>query len=279
MTVLDVGQGLAVVVETHRSRARLRHRPALHATRPTPAGGSSRRFCAPRASAALPGMIVTHQDSDHSGGALTLLQTVPGGLVRLVAARGACHSARARGRRRESGAVRSRAASGRGTTCASRCCSRPPRITRRRGLKPNDLSCVVRIESDHGSVLLTGDLEARGEQELVRRDPAALKADVLLVPHHGSRTSSTPAFIAAVAPDIAVYTPGYRNRFGHPRPDIVARYDGAGIRATGPISMARSRSPLDLIRHTRRGPSASTTAATGTTRRCVRDEAAHFPTT
>ena len=54
---------------------------------------------------------------------------------------------------------------------------------------------------------------------------------MLLVPHHGSRTSSTPAFIAAVAPRIAVFTPGYRNRFGHPRPDVVARYDDAGIRS------------------------------------------------
>ncbi len=98
-------------------------------------------------------------------------------------------------------------------------------------LKPNDLSCVVRIRSDYGSALLTGDLEARGELELVRGDPASLPADVLLVPHHGSRTSSTPAFIAAVAPRIAVYTPGYRNRFGHPRPDVVARYDEAGVRS------------------------------------------------
>ena len=50
------------------------------------------------------------------------------------------------------------------------------------------------------------------------------------IPHHGSRTSSTSAFIAAVAPDVAVFTPGYRNRFGHPRPEIVARYADAGIR-------------------------------------------------
>ena len=96
--------------------------------------------------------------------------------------------------------------------------------------KANDVSCVVRIESPHGTVLLTGDLEARGEQELVRREPRLLKADVLLVPHHGSRTSSTPAFIAAVEPDIAVYAAGYRNRFGHPRPDIVARYESRGVR-------------------------------------------------
>ena len=89
----------------------------------------------------------------------------------------------------------------------------------------------MKIESDHGSVLLTGDLEARGELELVRRDAAALEADVLLVPHHGSRTSSTPEFIAAVDPDIAIFTAGYRNRFGHPRPDIVARYDRAGVKS------------------------------------------------
>jgi len=63
----------------------------------------------------------------------------------------------------------------------------------------------------------------------VHRDAAALRSDVLIVPHHGSRTSSTVAFIAAVAPAVAVFTPGYRNRFGHPRPEIVARYAAAGI--------------------------------------------------
>jgi competence protein ComEC len=73
-------------------------------------------------------------------------------------------------------------------------------------------------------VLLPGDIEAASELELVARDPAALKADVLVVPHHGSRTSSTPPFVAAVAPGVAVFTPGYRNRFGHPRPEVVARY-------------------------------------------------------
>ena len=65
----------------------------------------------------------------------------------------------------------------------------------------------------------------------MRREPELLAADVLLVPHHGSKTSSTEAFIAAVAPRIAVYTPGYRNRFGHPRPEVVARYERAGIRS------------------------------------------------
>jgi competence protein ComEC len=97
-------------------------------------------------------------------------------------------------------------------------------------LKTNDLSCVVRVESDHGSALLTGDIEAASEAELLRAVPGALGADVLLVPHHGSRTSSTPPFVAAVGASVVVFTPGYRNRFGHPHPDVVARYRAAGAR-------------------------------------------------
>ena len=97
-------------------------------------------------------------------------------------------------------------------------------------LKPNDLSCVIHVASLGGSALLTGDIEARTEADMVRRSGDALHADVLVVPHHGSKTSSTPAFIAAVNPEMAVFTPGYRNRFRHPRPEIVERYEAAGIK-------------------------------------------------
>ena len=93
-----------------------------------------------------------------------------------------------------------------------------------RGVKTNDLSCVLRIDSPYGSALLTGDIEAVSEAWLLRENADALRADALVVPHHGSRTSSTPPFVAAVAPRIAVFTPGYRNRFGHPRAEVVARY-------------------------------------------------------
>jgi competence protein ComEC len=96
--------------------------------------------------------------------------------------------------------------------------------------KTNDRSCVVRIDSRFGSALLTGDIEARTESLLMRTRQELLRADVFLVPHHGSRTSSTIGFIRAVAPAIAVVGCGYRNRFGHPRPDIVARYTNNGIR-------------------------------------------------
>jgi competence protein ComEC len=88
---------------------------------------------------------------------------------------------------------------------------------------------VLQIESAGGRVLLTGDIEARAEAEMLERAPAMRSSDVVVVPHHGSRTSSTSAFIAAVAPSIAVFAAGYRNRFGHPRPDVVARYLHAGV--------------------------------------------------
>jgi competence protein ComEC len=77
-------------------------------------------------------------------------------------------------------------------------------------------------------VLLTGDIERAAERELLRRSPGLLAADALLVPHHGSATSSSPEFVRQVAPRYAVFTVGYRNRFGHPRDEILGRYRDAG---------------------------------------------------
>ncbi|MGA0569196.1 DNA internalization-related competence protein ComEC/Rec2 [Variovorax sp. VNK109] len=100
--------------------------------------------------------------------------------------------------------------------------------------KSNALSCVLRISSGGAAALLAGDIELAQERALVASD-ADLKADVLLVPHHGSKTSSSPAFISAVAPTLAVVQAGYRNRFGHPAPEIRERYESQGIHvATSP---------------------------------------------
>jgi len=96
-------------------------------------------------------------------------------------------------------------------------------------LKSNDLSCVLRVSNAAGSALLTGDIEARTESDLIHREPTRLRSGVLIVPHHGGRTSSTPAFIASVGPEVAAFTPAYRNRFNHPRPEIVERYVAAGV--------------------------------------------------
>lgn len=99
----------------------------------------------------------------------------------------------------------------------------------------NDMSCVLRIEAGDFSVLLAGDIEAGAEAQLVREQKAALTADIVLVPHHGSRTSSTKAFIRAVAPRLAVVGAGHGNQWNFPKPDVVKRWraQGAQLLETG----------------------------------------------
>ena len=95
--------------------------------------------------------------------------------------------------------------------------------------KPNALSCVVRVQGGGASLLLAGDLEAAQERVLVAAYGAALRSDVLVVPHHGSKTSSSAALLDAVAPRLAVVQAGYRNRFGHPAEEVLQRYRERGI--------------------------------------------------
>ncbi len=94
----------------------------------------------------------------------------------------------------------------------------------------NNDSCVLRIGPPGNRILLTGDIERAAEGELVRRLGPDLRARFLIAPHHGSRTSSSRAFLEAVAPRYALIPAGYRNRFRLPAPDVLRRYDEAGIR-------------------------------------------------
>lgn len=91
----------------------------------------------------------------------------------------------------------------------------------------NDSSCVLRVSAGAYSLLLTGDIEASAERELLQRD-VALGANVVVVPHHGSTTSSSAPFVASVDPGIAVVSAGYANRWGFPKPLVVARWQDAG---------------------------------------------------
>ena len=110
--------------------------------------------------------------------------------------------------------------------------------------KSNALSCVLRIapegSSGGGTALLAGDIELAQERALVAGGQA-LKADVLLVPHHGSKTSSSAPFIAAVAPSLALVQAGYRNRFGHPAAEVVARYEDQGVRVAASAACGAAR--------------------------------------
>jgi competence protein ComEC len=225
ITALDVGQGLAIAIETRSHTLLYDTGPRFGET--TDAGG---RIVAPylrgRGVRALDALVVSHADLDHSGGALSVLEAVPvnvtysslptdSAIIERASASGAAWRCHAGQRWRWDGVDFD--------------VLLPP-ITRYAidGVKTNDLSCVLRITAGARRALLTGDMEAPSEAHLVGIDAHALAADVLVVPHHGSRTSSTPAFVAAVDPRVAIFAAGYLNRFGHPRPDIVARYERRG---------------------------------------------------
>jgi competence protein ComEC len=100
--------------------------------------------------------------------------------------------------------------------------------TKSRFSSKNNNSCVLKIESIYGSALLTGDIEAGAERSLVKRVSDNLKSDVLIAPHHGSKTSSTWNFLQKVDPQWILIPVGYKNRFNHPHPQVLKRYQQQG---------------------------------------------------
>lgn len=90
--------------------------------------------------------------------------------------------------------------------------------------KRNDNCCVLKITFGRNSILLPGDIEKRAERQLLAKDKDKLAATIVVVPHHGSATSSTAAFVESVHPRYAVFAVGYRNRFHFPKPAVVGRY-------------------------------------------------------
>jgi len=257
VVVLDVGQGTAVVVETHSH-------VLLYDTGPrwNESADAGSRVVVPVLRAAglrtLDAMVVSHRDLDHAGGALSVLQQVP--VAALLSSLDDAHPVVER--QRERGAYR-RCERGQGwwwDGVRFDMLFPEPRHYDDPMRKANDLSCVVRVAGAHGVALLAGDVEAVSEMALVLDASEALRADLLLAPHHGSRTSSTPAFVAAVAARDVVFTVGHRNRFGHPRANVVERYvrRGAAVHRTdhlgaltfrfaapgpGPPLSERARSP------------------------------------
>ncbi|MFZ2854320.1 MAG: DNA internalization-related competence protein ComEC/Rec2 [Rhodocyclaceae bacterium] len=213
--VLDVGQGLAVVVRTAQHALLYDTGPLYSAE-----SDAGQRIVVPflRASGVerLDALVVTHRDADHSGGLAAVQDAVP--IARTLTSM--------------PGLPGERCANGQSWVWDGvRFTMLYPETSdyRRPVRKTNNMSCVLRVENVAGSVLLTSDIEAVDEQALLGRSPALLRSDVLLVPHHGSRTSSTPEFVAAVGAREVIFPVGYRNRFNHPRPDVVERYSGSRL--------------------------------------------------
>jgi competence protein ComEC len=115
----------------------------------------------------------------------------------------------------------------------------------------NDASCVLMVRSRYGSILLPADIEAKAEKKLAGTWGSRLRSDILVAPHHGSKTSSTPVFVDAVAPRHVLFPAGYRNRYRHPHPDVVRRYAERGVvlydsAASGALEFRLSAEGLDV---------------------------------
>ena len=169
-------------------------------------------------------LMLSHRDADHTGGAAAVLAQQPG--ARLTGSIETGHELQAlrpatpclAGQRWEWDGVAFEVL-------------HPAPGDSGAAVRANHISCVLRIVAagEQAAVaLLAGDIETGQEQALVARG-VPLKADVLLVPHHGSKTSSTGGFLDAVAPRTALVQASYRNRFGHPAPEVLARYQARGI--------------------------------------------------
>ena len=129
----------------------------------------------------------------------------------------------------------------------------PARYYDQAGFDDNERSCVLKVESTWGAVLLTGDIGRLGELSLLETVPDVLASDIVVVAHHGSGGSSMADFVRVVRPRHAVISVGWRNRYGHPAAEVVARYRAAGAIVSrtdrqGAIRILVSASGLRLTR-------------------------------
>jgi competence protein ComEC len=227
LVAADIGQGTAVLVRTHAHLLLFDTGPRFGA-----GNDAGKRLLLPllqaRGEPRIDMLMLSHADADHVGGAQSLIDRMPVLAMRSslaadnpLRANRLSHVACQAGQRWVWDGV-------------DFAVLHPFADDYRPGAKTNALSCVLRVAgADGASALLTGDVEAPGEARLVARardGPAApLRSDVLVVPHHGSRTSSTDAFLDTVRPAVAVIQVGYRSRYGHPAPEVLARYRAHGI--------------------------------------------------
>ena len=222
LTVLDVGQGLATVVRTATHTL-------VYDTGPkwNPDADSGNRIVVPylrgEGVRKLDALVITHDDEDHAGGARSVIDARSPGWVLTSVPKDRDYLANARE------VMRCEVGDGWRWDGVEFDVLHPTSNAYEETRKTNNMGCVIKITAPGGTVLMTADIEKMVEAELVARAGDELKSDVLVVPHHGSKTSSTEALLDAVKPTFAVLPVGYRNRFRHPHPDVAARYVARGI--------------------------------------------------
>ncbi len=236
----DVGQGNAVLVRTAQHAL-------LYDTGPRYSleSDAGHRVLVPllqTTQTRLDRVVLSHRDTDHVGGAAAVLATQPQAQVLTSLASDHPLVAGHPAQRCEAGqawtwdGVRFEVLHPR----AQDYTAEPPP-------QPNALSCVLRISGGASSALLVGDIERAQEAALVARlgqadGGSGLRSTLLLAPHHGSKTSSSAGFLAAVQPAVVLVQAGYRNRYGHPAPEVLARYRalGAGFAPTHTLEIVDS---------------------------------------
>ncbi|GGI76199.1 hypothetical protein GCM10009332_12000 [Shewanella gelidii] len=213
--LLDVGQGLSVVVE-RQGRAMIYDTGASFGAKFSYAERVILPFFAYQGIRQLDYLFLSHGDNDHAGGASVLRQAFP-------QARVVTDIEQYQGIR-----CRPQSFNWQGLSVSILAPAWPR--------KGNNGSCVVQVGDGLNKVMLPGDIEKAGEKRLLAsfdEAPHQLRSQVLIAPHHGSKSSSTPYFIDAVSPDWVLFPAGFHNRWGFPKPEVVARYHSANRLVTG----------------------------------------------
>ena len=220
MIAADVGQGNAVVIRTAKRTLVYDGGPRYSAD-----SDAGHRVLVPllrRTNESVDTVMLSHRDSDHSGGIKSVLSMHP--TANFISSIESAHELQ------EFRSVQ-RCVAGQTWQWDGVDFSvlHPSASDYESQQKSNAMSCVLRISTPRASVLLAGDIELLQEARLVA-DQKTLKSTLLLVPHHGSKTSSSAAFLDAVQPQFAVVQAGYRNRFGHPATPVIERYNERNIK-------------------------------------------------
>jgi competence protein ComEC len=225
LVAVDVGQGTAVLVRTQEHLLVFDAGPQYALD-----SDAGQRVLLPllhaRGERRIDRLVLSHRDIDHVGGASAMLQGLP--VTDLLSSLEDGHRLLTLAQQQNTAALRCAQGQGWEWDGVRFEILHPMERDYAVATKPNAISCVLKVSAAQGSALLTGDIEKAQEARLVATQ-APLKSDILVVPHHGSKTSSTADFLDAVQPQLAVVQAGYWNRYGHPVPQVLARIHERGI--------------------------------------------------